>query len=129
MTEQEGRLRHFTILSHMARSGNCIDSVNARKLLDEMFDHMKDEKCFLIREGDHVDVIRTTPYDPTPAMRATVIGGCRIIGKNKLPKFAAEKLLEMRPRSLGYYLLVANMYADYNGCWEKVAKIRVSMKE
>ncbi|PWA47167.1 tetratricopeptide repeat (TPR)-like superfamily protein [Artemisia annua] len=63
------------------------------------------------------------PYDPTPAMWATVIGGCLILGKNKLGKFAAEKLLEMRPCSRGYYVLVANMYADY-GCWEKRIKIR-----
>ncbi|PWA48640.1 tetratricopeptide repeat (TPR)-like superfamily protein [Artemisia annua] len=58
------------------------------------------------------------PYDPTPAIWAIVIGRCRILGKNKLQKFVAEKLLEMRPHKLGYYVFVANMYADY-GCWEK----------
>ncbi|GJT60434.1 retrovirus-related pol polyprotein from transposon TNT 1-94 [Tanacetum coccineum] len=73
-------------------------------------------------------VIRTMPYDPTPAMWATVIGGCRILGKNKLRKFAVEKLLEMRPRSSEYYVLVANMYADYNGCWKKLANIRVLIR-
>ena len=59
------------------------------------------------------------PYDLTPVIWATVIG--RLC-------FGAEKLLETRPRSSGYYVLVANMYADY-GCWEKLAKIRVLMKD
>ncbi|PWA95422.1 tetratricopeptide repeat (TPR)-like superfamily protein [Artemisia annua] len=78
--------------------------------------------------GKSKGIIRTMPDDLTPAMWATVIGRCRILGKNKLQKFAAEKLLEMRPHSLGYYVLVVNMYADY-GCWEKLAKIRVLIKD
>ncbi|GJZ97544.1 pentatricopeptide repeat-containing protein, partial [Tanacetum coccineum] len=115
--------------------GNCNDLDNARKLLDEMSDHLqqgsaegRDQSLFcqlVVIPLLLTKVIRTMPYDPTPAMWAIVIGGCRILGKNKLRKFAAEKLLEMRPRSSGYYVLVANMYADYNGCWKKLANIRV----
>lgn len=73
-------------------------------------------------------IIRTMPYDPTPAMWATVIGGCKIHGNKELGEFSAEKLLEMRPRNSGYYVLVANLYADFR-CWEKLAKVRVLMRE
>ncbi|XP_076887513.1 pentatricopeptide repeat-containing protein At1g71490-like [Bidens hawaiensis] len=73
-------------------------------------------------------IISTLPYAPTPAMWATVIGGCRIHGNKELGEYAAEKLLEMRLRNVGYYVLMANLYADY-GCWEKLAKVRVLMRE
>nr|XP_043637872.1 pentatricopeptide repeat-containing protein At1g71490 [Erigeron canadensis] len=72
-------------------------------------------------------IIRAMPYHPTPAMWATIIGGCRIHGNKELGEFAAEKMLELRPRYSGYYVLVANMYADY-GCWEKLAEVRILMR-
>ncbi|KAK1418210.1 hypothetical protein QVD17_27353 [Tagetes erecta] len=78
--------------------------------------------------GKAVGIISTMPYDPTPAMWATVIGACRIHGNKELGEFAAEKMLEMRPRSSGYYVLMANLYADF-GCWEKLAKVRILMRE
>ncbi|KAI3807092.1 hypothetical protein L1987_23014 [Smallanthus sonchifolius] len=78
--------------------------------------------------GKAEGIISTMPYAPTPAMWATVIGACRIHGNKELGEFAAEKLLEMRPRNSGYYVLMANLYADY-GCWEKLSEVRVLMRE
>ncbi|KAJ0768974.1 putative tetratricopeptide-like helical domain superfamily [Helianthus annuus] len=80
----------------------------------------------LLRKAE--EIISTMPYDPTPAMWATIIGACRIHGNRELAEFAGEKLLEMRPRNSGYYVLMANLYADY-GCWEKLAEVRVLMRE
>ncbi|MFS7922781.1 putative tetratricopeptide-like helical domain superfamily [Helianthus anomalus] len=80
----------------------------------------------LLRKAE--EIISTMPYDPTPAMWATIIGACRIHGNRELGEFAGEKLLEMRPRNSGYYVLMANLYADY-GCWEKLAEVRVLMRE
>ncbi|KAL8225860.1 hypothetical protein R6Q57_018417 [Mikania cordata] len=78
--------------------------------------------------GKAEGILSTMPYDPTPAMWATIIGACRIHGNKELGEFAAEKMLEMRPRNSGYYVLMANLYADY-GCWEKLAKVRILMRE
>ncbi|XP_023764949.1 pentatricopeptide repeat-containing protein At1g71490 isoform X1 [Lactuca sativa] len=78
--------------------------------------------------GKAEETMRKMPYEATPAMWATVIGGCRIHGKKELGEMAAEKLLELRPRNSGYYVLVANMYAD-SGSWEKLGKVRVLMRE
>ncbi|XP_071691626.1 pentatricopeptide repeat-containing protein At1g71490-like [Rutidosis leptorrhynchoides] len=109
-----------------------------------LFNKMRDEYGIVARLEHHAcmvdlygraglldkaeETIRTMPYKPTPAMWATVIGGCRIHGHEELGKFAGEKLLEMRPRSSGYYVLVANMYAEF-GWWEKLAEVRVLMRE
>ncbi|KVH98256.1 Pentatricopeptide repeat-containing protein [Cynara cardunculus var. scolymus] len=78
--------------------------------------------------GKAEEMIRRMPYDPTPAMWGTVVGGCRIYGNKEIGKLAAEKLLEMQPRNAGYYVLVANLYADC-GCWQKLAEVRVLMRE
>jgi pentatricopeptide repeat protein len=74
------------------------------------------------------EIITTMPYEPTPAMWATLIGSCRIHGNTEIGEWAAEKLLEMRPENSGYYVLIANMYAAA-GCWNKLAKVKTSMRD
>ncbi|XP_055814283.1 pentatricopeptide repeat-containing protein At1g71490-like [Solanum dulcamara] len=43
--------------------------------------------------------------------------------KTEIGEWAAEKLLELMPDKPGYYVLIANMYADA-GRWNKLAKVR-----
>ncbi|XP_059667880.1 pentatricopeptide repeat-containing protein At1g71490 [Cornus florida] len=74
------------------------------------------------------ETITRMPYRPTPAMWATLIGACRIHGNTEIGEWAAEKLLELRPQNSGYYVLIANMYAAA-GCWNKLAKVRTSMRD
>ncbi|KAL6511965.1 hypothetical protein OROGR_021562 [Orobanche gracilis] len=74
------------------------------------------------------DIILTMPYEPTSEMWATLIGACRIHGDMDIGEWAAEKLLEMKPRNSGYYVLIANMYAAA-GCWGKLAKVRTFMRD
>ncbi|KAL6515457.1 hypothetical protein OROHE_018491 [Orobanche hederae] len=74
------------------------------------------------------DIILTMPYEPTSEMWATLIGACRIYGDMDIGEWAAQKLLEMKPRNSGYYVLIANMYAAA-GCWGKLAKVRTFMRD
>uniref|UniRef100_A0A2N9J3L5 Pentacotripeptide-repeat region of PRORP domain-containing protein n=1 Tax=Fagus sylvatica TaxID=28930 RepID=A0A2N9J3L5_FAGSY len=74
------------------------------------------------------EIIKTMPCRPTPAMWATLIGACRIHGNTEIGEWAAEKLLEMRPKNSGYYVLIANMYAAA-GHWNMLAKVRTSMRD
>ncbi|KAF5741930.1 putative pentatricopeptide repeat-containing protein [Tripterygium wilfordii] len=74
------------------------------------------------------DILVRIPYKPTSAMWATLLGACRIHGNTVIGEWAAEKLLEMRPENSGYYVLIANMYAAA-GCWNKLAKVRTSMRD
>ncbi|KAL3652987.1 hypothetical protein CASFOL_002668 [Castilleja foliolosa] len=74
------------------------------------------------------DIILAMPYEPTCEMWATLIGACRIHEDMDIGEWAAEKLLEMKPRNSGYYVLIANMYGAA-GCWGKLAKVRTFMRD
>ncbi|KAL9141353.1 hypothetical protein ABFS82_14G097200 [Erythranthe guttata] len=74
------------------------------------------------------EILLKMPYDPTPEMWATLIGSCRVHGNTEIGEWAAEKLLEMKPKNSGYYVLIANMYAAA-GCWTKLAKVRTFMRD
>ncbi|QHO11151.1 hypothetical protein HN51_068981 [Arachis hypogaea] len=73
------------------------------------------------------DVIIGMPCKPTSAMWATLIGACRTHGNTMMGEWAAGKLMEMKSDHSGYYVLIANMYADA-GCWSKLAEVRSYMK-
>ncbi|XP_016468306.2 pentatricopeptide repeat-containing protein At1g71490 [Nicotiana tabacum] len=74
------------------------------------------------------EIIIKMPYEPTPEMWATLLGACKIHRNTEIGEWAAEKLLELRPDNPGYYVLIANMYADA-GRWNKLAKVRTVMRD
>ncbi|KAL5994593.1 hypothetical protein ACLOJK_024646 [Asimina triloba] len=79
----------------------------------------------LLRKAE--EVITRMPFPPSPAMWSTLIGACRIHGNTEIGEWAAGKLLDMRPRNPGYYVLIANMYAAA-GRWDKLAEVRTLMR-
>ncbi|XP_021749373.1 pentatricopeptide repeat-containing protein At1g71490-like [Chenopodium quinoa] len=74
------------------------------------------------------EIIRTMPFEPSADMWATLIGACQIHRNIDLGEWAAEKLLALRPRNPGYYVLIANMYAAAS-CWDKLARVRTYMRD
>lgn len=74
------------------------------------------------------EIIKKMPYEPTPEMWATLLGACKIHRNTEIGEWAAEKLLELRPDNPGYYVLIANMYAEA-GRWNKLAKVRTIMRD
>lgn len=74
------------------------------------------------------EIISTMPFQPTALMWATLIGACRKYGNMRTGEWAAAKLLEVKPKNPGYYVLIANMYAAA-GCWNKLAKVRTLMRD
>lgn len=74
------------------------------------------------------EIITKMKYSPSSVMWATLIASCRIHGNVVMGEWAAENLLEMRPENSGYYVLIANMYADA-GYWNKLARVRSLMKD
>ncbi|KAK9153575.1 hypothetical protein Sjap_001055 [Stephania japonica] len=75
-----------------------------------------------------VDVIKRMPCRPNSALWVTLLGACRIHGNIDIGEWAAEKVLEMKPKNPGYYVLIANMYAAA-GCWSKLAYVRRLMRD
>ncbi|KAK7251805.1 hypothetical protein RIF29_35340 [Crotalaria pallida] len=75
-----------------------------------------------------VDLIKSMPFKPHPAIFGTLLGACRIHKNLHLAEFAAKNLLELDPTSATGYVQLANIYAAQNR-WDHVARIRSSMKE
>ncbi|CAD5316925.1 unnamed protein product [Arabidopsis thaliana] len=74
------------------------------------------------------DIIHNMPYKPSGATWATLLNACHIHGNTQIGKWAAEKLLEMKPENPGYYVLIANTYAAA-GSWSKLAEVRTIMRD
>lgn len=74
------------------------------------------------------EIIRRMPCEPSADMWATLVGACQIHRHIDLGEWAAEKLMALRPRNSGYYVLIANMYAAA-GCWDKLARVRTFMRD
>ncbi|XP_004508953.1 pentatricopeptide repeat-containing protein At4g16835, mitochondrial [Cicer arietinum] len=80
------------------------------------------------RLSEAVDMIKSMPFKPHPAIFGTLLGACRIHKNLQLAEFAAKNLLELDPTSATGYVQLANVYAAQSK-WEHVARIRRSMKE
>ncbi|XP_061354825.1 pentatricopeptide repeat-containing protein At4g16835, mitochondrial [Gastrolobium bilobum] len=80
------------------------------------------------RLSEAVDLIKSMPFKPHPAIFGTLLGACRIHKNLLLAEFAAKNLLELDPTSATGYVQLANVYAAQNR-WDHVARIRKSMKE
>ncbi|KAH6789664.1 Tetratricopeptide repeat superfamily protein [Perilla frutescens var. frutescens] len=74
------------------------------------------------------EIILRMPYKPTSELWATLIGACLIHGNKDIGEWAAEKLLELKPRHSGHCVLISNMYAAA-GCWGKLVEVRSFMRD
>ncbi|CAL9240306.1 unnamed protein product [Arabidopsis halleri] len=74
------------------------------------------------------DIIHRMPHEPSGTTWATLLNACHIHGNTEIGKWAAEKLLEVKPENPGYYVLIANMYAAA-GSWSKLAEVRTIMRD
>ncbi|KAM7274998.1 hypothetical protein ACFE04_016864 [Oxalis oulophora] len=57
----------------------------------------------------------------------SLLGACRVHRNVELGEICAQKLFELDPKHSGYYVLLANIYADA-GRWDDMEKLRVHMK-
>ncbi|XP_019424230.1 PREDICTED: pentatricopeptide repeat-containing protein At4g16835, mitochondrial [Lupinus angustifolius] len=80
------------------------------------------------RLSQAVDLIKSMPFKPHPAIYGTLLGACRIHKNLHLAEFAAKNLLDLDPTSATGYVQLANVYAAQNR-WDSVARIRRSMKD
>lgn len=126
------------ILSACSRSGlvtrgrQLFDNMSSLYGIDPCVEHFTCMVDLYGRAGlfeEAEDFLSKIPCDQqTPAMWITLIGACRIHKNMELGVRAAKKLLDMRPRKCGYYVLIANMYAAAE-CWNQLAHIRKCMKD
>ncbi|OVA10587.1 Pentatricopeptide repeat [Macleaya cordata] len=75
-----------------------------------------------------IDLINKMPYKPHSAIFGTLLGACRIHKNLELAEFAAQKLLDLDPKSAAGYVQLANVYATMDR-WDQVAGVRQLMKQ
>ncbi|OVA02030.1 Pentatricopeptide repeat [Macleaya cordata] len=67
--------------------------------------------------------IKTMPIEADSTVWGALLCGCRIHRDVKLAEIVAEKVFELEPENTGYYVLLANIYAEAEK-WEEVKKLR-----
>eukprot|EP01018_Ginkgo_biloba_P032087 Gb_22769 [translate_table: standard] len=74
------------------------------------------------------DVIDKMPVKPDAAVWGSLLGACRIHTNVELGEHAAERFLELDPKSTAAYVLLSNIYAAA-GRWDGIEKVRKMMKD
>ncbi|OAY52887.1 pentatricopeptide repeat-containing protein At1g15510, chloroplastic [Manihot esculenta] len=74
------------------------------------------------------EFIEKMPIKPDHAVWGALLNACRIHQKVQLGELAAQHIFKEDTKSIGYYILLCNLYAD-SGKWDEVAKVRRIMKE
>ncbi|XP_075664519.1 pentatricopeptide repeat-containing protein DOT4, chloroplastic [Castanea sativa] len=67
--------------------------------------------------------IETMPIKPDATIWGALLCGCRIHHDVKLAEKVSERVFELEPENTGYYVLLANIYAEAEK-WEKVKILR-----
>ncbi|KAK1409092.1 hypothetical protein QVD17_35617 [Tagetes erecta] len=75
-----------------------------------------------------VDFIYSMPFKADALVWRTLLGACQVHGNTELGKLSAKMITELDPNDPSAYILLSNLYAS-KGQWEKVVKIRKTMKE
>ncbi|CAA6666331.1 unnamed protein product [Spirodela intermedia] len=73
-------------------------------------------------------LIQEMPIETDAAVWGALLNGCRIHKEVELGEVAARHIFEMDSKSVGYYVLLCNLYAD-GGRWSDVARVRSVMRE
>jgi hypothetical protein len=74
------------------------------------------------------NLIETMPLKPDAGVFGALLGACRIHCNVEIGEWAANRLFDLEPENVGYYVLLSNLYADV-GRWDGVAKIRTMIKD
>ncbi|XP_038693068.1 pentatricopeptide repeat-containing protein At4g33990 [Tripterygium wilfordii] len=74
------------------------------------------------------NLIRNMPVRPDASIWGALLSACRIHGNIELGTYASDRLFEVDPENVGYYVLLSNMYANA-GKWERMGKVRLLAME
>ncbi|XP_073145106.1 pentatricopeptide repeat-containing protein At5g66520-like [Henckelia pumila] len=72
------------------------------------------------------EFIKKMPIQPNSAVWGAVLGGCKVHKNIEMAEVAIEHLLELDPYNDGYYVVLANIFAEAKK-WEDVARVRKLM--
>ncbi|XP_010273294.1 PREDICTED: pentatricopeptide repeat-containing protein At1g15510, chloroplastic [Nelumbo nucifera] len=127
----------IALLCACSRSGMVTEGLEYFNSMEQQYHitpNLKHYACMvdlLGRAGyleDAHEFIEKMPLKPDPAIWGALLNACRIHRKLELGELAARFVFEMDSESVGYYILLCNLYVD-NGRWDDVARVRKIMRE
>ncbi|KAJ7945874.1 pentatricopeptide repeat-containing protein, mitochondrial [Quillaja saponaria] len=74
------------------------------------------------------DLIMSMPCVSDDRIWGSLLGSCKIHGNEKLAELVANHIFKLDPTSIGYHVLLANLYEDF-GKWNEVTRIRSKVKD
>uniref|UniRef100_A0A2P2P0U3 DYW domain-containing protein n=1 Tax=Rhizophora mucronata TaxID=61149 RepID=A0A2P2P0U3_RHIMU len=77
---------------------------------------------------DAYEFIEKMPMKPDQSTWGALLNACRLHQQVQLGELAARHIFKEDTKSIGYYILLCNLYAD-SGKWDEFAKVRRTMKE
>ncbi|KAL6875601.1 hypothetical protein ACP4OV_013114 [Aristida adscensionis] len=107
------------------------DMMRIEYKIEPVVDHygcMIDMFVRLGRLDDAFSFIKRTGFEPNEAIWSSLVAGCRRQGNMELAFYAADRLLELRPKGVETYVLLLNMYISTSR-WHDVARVRQLMKQ
>lgn len=125
------------LLCACSKSGMITEGLkyfNSMELKYDITPNLKHYACvvdLLGRAGqleEAYEFIQKMPIKPDPAIWGALLNACRIHRQVDLGELAAQRIFESDTRSVGYYVLLCNLYAN-SGKWDEVAKVRKLMKD
>ncbi|KAL2490148.1 putative Pentatricopeptide repeat-containing protein [Abeliophyllum distichum] len=79
------------------------------------------------RVKEAYELIETMPFMPDESVWGAFLGACKAHKLAELGKLAASKVLDLRPKVAGTYMMLSNIYA-FDGKWGDSAKMRKLMR-
>ncbi|CAN1820889.1 Putative pentatricopeptide repeat-containing protein At3g11460, mitochondrial [Linum perenne] len=73
-------------------------------------------------------LIKSMKAKPDGAVWGALLGACKIHRNVELAELAFERVIELEPTNIGYYVLLSNIYTDA-GNLEGILRIRLMMRE
>ncbi|OWM90491.1 putative pentatricopeptide repeat-containing protein At1g56570 [Punica granatum] len=73
-------------------------------------------------------LILSMPCDPDDRIWGSLLGSCKIYGDERLANIAANHIFELNSNTIGYRVLLANLYEDYDK-WSEVDKVRSEIRD
>ncbi|WCJ40639.1 Tetratricopeptide repeat (TPR)-like superfamily protein [Euphorbia peplus] len=127
---------YIALLCACSRSGMVkegLDYFNNMKLkgIDPNLKHYACVVDLLGRAGkleEAYEFIEEMPIKPDAAIWGALLNACRLHKEVQLGELAAQHIFKENTESIGYYILLCNLYAD-SSRWDELAKVRRIMKE
>lgn len=127
----------ISLLCACSRSGMVNEGLEYFDIMQKIYHitpNLKHYACavdLLGRAGllnDAHEFIRKMPVNPDAAIWGALLNACRVHRQVELGEYAAQKIFEIDTKSVGYYILLCNLYAD-SGRWDDMANLRKLMRE